>query len=188
VDDVVRGGRLLLSLAPSVAASLVLGAVVAACGGQEMGPVGISTPSPPPLESAKPAAPPPMPTAIPRDFRVHFAKLNHARFASQGHLVDRFWVDVYANDAGRALYDGKAASAPVGAMLVKDSFEHKVDGETQGPVFVMEKKEKGYDPDHGDWRWMVVTAKGEVAGDGKLQACAACHDDAPRDHVFRATE
>jgi hypothetical protein len=163
-------------------------ALSAACGARDMSPVGISTPSPPPLESAKPAPPPAMPEAIPADFRARFAKLNQARFPSQGHLVDRFWVDLYANDGGRAIYDGKVAEAPVGAMLVKDSFEHRVDGETQGPVFVMEKKDRGYDAAGGDWRFMVVTASGEVAGDGPLRPCAQCHADATRDHVFRATQ
>jgi hypothetical protein len=153
-----------------------------------MAPVGISTPSPPPLESAKPMPPPPLPPAVPADFRTRFAKLNQARFPSQGHLVDRFWVDLYANDAGRAIYDGKTGEAAVGAMLVKDSFEHRVEGETQGPIFVMEKKEKGFDPGGGDWRWLVVTASGVVAGEGKLAQCAGCHDDAARDHVFRATQ
>jgi hypothetical protein len=171
-----------------LAALACLVASAVACGAQPMEPVGVSTPSPPPLDTARDAgAPPAMPSVVPADFRARFAKLNRARFPSQGHLVDRFWVDLYANDGGRALYDGTVTEAAPGAMIVKDSFEHKVEGEAQGPVFVMQKQPKGYDETHGDWRFIVVTASGEIAGDGKLAPCNACHDDAPRDHVFRAT-
>jgi hypothetical protein len=153
-----------------------------------MGDVGVSTPSPPPLEAPDASAPPPLPPAIPADFRARFTKLSRTRFMSQGHLIERFWVEVYANDAGRAAYESKSATAAPGAMIVAEEWEHRVDGERHGPVLMMEKRDKGFDPEHGDWRYVVVEASGKVSGDGKLDGCYRCHDDAPHDHLFTIIE
>jgi hypothetical protein len=108
---------------------------------------------------------------------------------SRGHFYTRFWIDVYANDAAQAVFS-KSSRDPFapGAMLVADEFERGVAGETRGPTLVMEKRERGFDPANGDWRYVVVEASGRVAADGKVEACAACHVDAPRDHVFPIVE
>jgi hypothetical protein len=50
---------------------------------------------------------------------------------------------------------------------------------------MMEKRAPGFDPPHGDWRYVVVGAHGDVVKDGVVESCAGCHGDAPRDHVFR---
>jgi hypothetical protein len=81
---------------------------------------------------------------------------------------------------------------PKGAVLAKESFE----GEggkpgPKGPVFLMEKRAKGYDGKHGDWHYAVVDPGGAVAmsGSGKdgspTAFCAACHQAAKgNDYVF----
>lgn len=129
-----------------------------------------------------------LPPNVPADFRTRFAKLNRARFLSRGHLFERFAVDLYANAEGKQAYDAELDDAPVGAMLVKEHFDRAANGDRPGPLMAMEKQAKGFDPENGDWRYTIVSARGETVVDGKSERCAGCHHDAPHDHVFRVTE
>ena len=71
---------------------------------------------------------------------------------------------------------------PDGAVLAKESFDGQ-DGKPgpQGPLFVMEKRGKGYDRDHADWHYAVVEPTGVVSMSGSghdrspTHFCAACH-------------
>ena len=132
-------------------------------------------------QTALPAPPP----ALPADFRLTMKKLNRERFMSRGHLYDRFEVDVYANDEAVEAAGSSATPFSAGAIFVKEHFEPKSKGAKRGPLMMMEKRAPGFDPDRGDWRYVVVSAEGAVEADGALEACARCHGEAPRDHVFR---
>jgi hypothetical protein len=81
---------------------------------------------------------------------------------------------------------------PEGAVLAKESFEAQ-EGKpgAKGPLFIMEKRGKGYDRDHADWHYAVVEATGVVSMKGSghdrspTQFCAACHAMAKaNDYVF----
>jgi hypothetical protein len=120
---------------------------------------------------------------IPSDFRTSLTRVSAARFSSQGHAGGRWDVDVYANRAGAEALGGDHAPAPTGALLVEEHFEKGDAG--PGPIMLMEKEAPGYDAPHGDWRYVVVGARGAVVKDGAVESCAECHGDAPRDHVFR---
>ena len=50
--------------------------------------------------------------------------------------------------------------------------------------FAMVKRPSGYDPDGGDWEYLVVAADGQVEERGRLPLCARCHAEAPHDHLF----
>jgi len=164
----------------------VLGCVLG-CGGPEAAPF---VPLPVPSGASLPVgdAGRPLVSPIPADFRARFAKLNLARFLTRGHLYQRFAVDLYANDAGKEAYLGKVAEAAPGAMIVKEHFASSIAGDGRGPLMAMEKQPKGFDPEGGDWRYLVVTARGEVVLDGKAERCGGCHHEAPRDHLFPAAE
>ena len=41
---------------------------------------------------------------------------------------------------------------------------------------IMEKKEKGFSPDHGDWRYAVIGSTGALVKDGAVESCAATAD------------
>ncbi len=133
------------------------------------------------------AAPGGSASPLARDFRSTYTKLNHERFASRGHLRDRFDVDVYVNAAAKTAWTSGAHEYPVGSVLVKDQFDHAVAGRAAG-VLVMEKREAGYDPEGGDWRWLVLGLNGGIEREGKIDACARCHADATGDHVFAFVE
>lgn len=167
-----------------------IAAAAAACGGA-MGPVGVShsggakdvAESDAGVESGARS------TAIPADFRETMTKVNHARFVSNGHAAGRFDVDVYANAEGKTALASDTAPVPAGARFVMEHFERAgTSAGKTGAIMMMEKRERGFDAERGDWRYVVIGASGELVKDGVLESCAGCHADAPRDHVFRIVE
>jgi hypothetical protein len=132
------------------------------------------------VATARPGASP-----IPADFRT-WARVNEgSRFVSLGHAGGRWEADVYADANGAsALSRAAAGHAPAGSRFVEEHYERGDAG--AGPIFMMEKRPPGFDPAHGDWRYVAVGAGGDVAGDGAIPGCVACHDEAPGDHLFRA--
>jgi hypothetical protein len=128
----------------------------------------------------------PVASPVPSDFRTAMTKVNGARFLSRGHAGGRWDVDVYADDAGTSALATELGPVPAGARFVEEHFE-RADGGA-GPIMMMEKRPAGFDAAHGDWRYVAVSSRGEVVADGPVASCAACHGDAPHDHLFRAGE
>lgn len=86
-----------------------------------------------------------------------YTKSNKEPVMSQDH--GKRFVDTYVNDVGKDAYHDpdEVAEIPVGTIIVKTSWESQ-GGQpttTPGPIFVMEKKEPGYDPDNGDWYYAI---------------------------------
>jgi hypothetical protein len=122
-------------------------------------------------------------SALPSDYHATFTKVNKARFVSSGHASGRWDVDVYANEPAQRALASRSRDVPVGAIVVQEHFEKSGSG-GPGPVMVMEKRAKGFSPEHGDWRWTVVGAGGQLVKDGVVDSCVGCHDDAPMDGFF----
>jgi hypothetical protein len=120
---------------------------------------------------------------LPPEWREGFTRVGAANFPSLGHAAGRWSASVWANPAARQAIDAPDASLPVGAAFVQEHFELAGDGGA-GPIMMMEKRPPGFDPAHGDMRWVVVTSAGETAHDGPAPSCSGCHDDAPRDRYF----
>ena len=125
--------------------------------------------------------------ALPADYHSNFTKVNKARFVSSGHASGRWEVDVYANEPALRALVTRTREAPVGTIIVEEHFEKSSSG-GQGPVMVMEKRAKGFAPEHGDWRYTVVGSAGQLVKDGVVDSCAGCHDDAPTDGLFPILE
>ena len=94
---------------------------------------------------------------------------------------------------GVALDEARAALAhddvPVGAVVVQEHFEKSgAVPNSKGPVMVMEKRVKGFAPEHGDWRYTVVGSNGNLVKDGIVESCIGCHDDSPMDGLFPIVE
>ncbi len=160
-----------------------MAAVLTACGGRAPGPVGLSNGGhPEPGSAAHAAEGTHAAVEIPADFRAKLTKMNRARFVSKGHAAGRYEVDIYADDVAKTGYAAANGELPVGARFIKEHFE----GAKPGPIMMMEKRAKGFDPEHGDWRYVIVSSTGQLVKDGKAESCAGCHDDAPHDHVFNA--
>ena len=106
----------------------------------------------------------------------------------------RRYLNNYANAAagGYGRYED-AGIIPPGAVLAKDSFSISKSGEVvPGPLFLMEKMERGFKPESGDWRYTLILPDGSVLGttEGEnarnVAFCIKCHADAGegQDHMF----
>ncbi len=120
---------------------------------------------------------------LPSGYRTSFEKLNRQRFVSLGHASGRWEVDVFANELAAKAVASRAREVPAGAVVIEEHHERS-GARPAGPVMLMEKREKGYAPERGDWRYVVVGASGRVVVDGAAPSCAGCHDDAPMDGLF----
>jgi hypothetical protein len=186
VDALLRGRRLVLIGAAAIALA-ASGVAVIACGASPSGhAVGVSDRVPSrsskveiPDAGARDGA-----AALPFGYRQSFTKVNKERVVSNGHAAGRWEIDVWANEAAAKALASRSKEVPVGAILVEEHYEKGA----AGPVMVMEKRDKGYSPEHGDWRWAVVGASGALVRDGVIEQCAGCHDDAPMDGLFPVVE
>jgi hypothetical protein len=133
------------------------------------------------------------PLDVGADYRS-FARVNKSSFVSPTH-GGRF-VDIYVNPVGLAAYQGEG-ELPVGSIVVKTSWETR-DGkatEVAGPIFVMQKREKGFAPEHDDWwyglHWESVPEEWVARMGGATQVywrspskkadyCWSCHESYDR--------
>jgi hypothetical protein len=113
------------------------------------------------------------PSPVQADFRSTMTQVGD-RFLSQGH-AERFDGVVWANAAARAHWDAPG-EMPVGAMLVEEAIVREGRSDRPGGLLVMENRETG-------WRFVVVTAEGDVVSGARLAPCETCHREA-RGGVF----
>lgn len=181
MDAFVRRWRFLLSLS--------LGLTACGAGGRTDDPVGVS--SRPKGATASRTSPDggvvPAAPALPNGYRATFVKVNQRPLVTRGHVAGRWSVEVYANEPAVKALASRSRDVPIGAMVVAEHFETQGAG-GPGPVMLMEKRDKGFSPEHGDWRYAVVNAKGQVIKDGTIDTCAGCHDDSPMDGLFPIVE
>jgi hypothetical protein len=107
------------------------------------------------------------------DFRSTMTQVGN-RSLSQGH-AQRFDGVVWANSTAVKVWD-TPGDMPVGAMLVEEAIVREGPNDRPGGLLVMEKRDAG-------WRFVVVTAEGDVVSDARLAACETCHREA-RGGVF----
>jgi hypothetical protein len=101
------------------------------------------------------------------------------------------WVHVYVNELGAEPYLA-GGDIPAGTIIVKTSVQSVDDrpSDIEGPIFVMEKRAKGYAPAQGDWWYAIHWANppaAEAARFGgpfywrgrspRVAYCWKCHDD-----------
>ena len=75
----------------------------------------------------------------------------------------------------------------VGSCIVKERLATP-SSKVPEVITVMQKREAGYNPSHGDWEYRVMDGAGKVVqADGKLQFCEGCHSKwKDNDYVSRA--
>jgi hypothetical protein len=86
------------------------------------------------------------------------------------------WVSVYVNDVGReAMMARKKPTFPVGSAIIKEKLNSKT-STTPELLTVMVKHEPGYDPNKGDWEYLVLNGSAtEISKSGILDECQSCH-------------
>lgn len=99
------------------------------------------------------------------------------------------YLYVYVNAIGKeAMTKQKTPHFPVGTVIVKEKLT-KPDSREPELMTVMVRHEKGYNPDNGDWEYLVFNGKGtKVTAQGKLEKCQSCHSKSgpgTTDYVFR---
>lgn len=77
---------------------------------------------------------------------------------------------------------GPARTVAAGAVLVEAHY--KPGSSDLVILFVMEKKPPGFDPEGGDWEYLVVEPSGVIRHQAHATLCARCHAEAPNDHLF----
>jgi hypothetical protein len=130
------------------------------------------------------------------DFRTSMTRVNTDPFLSRTH--GGRWVNTYVNAVGLAAYQ-RGEDLPVGSVVVKESFEPNTardgpDLAVRGPIFVMERRARGYYPERGDY-WYAIwienpTGRTSLYEDGRaspsvywrghsarIQYCEDCHAD-----------
>jgi hypothetical protein len=98
------------------------------------------------------------------------------------------YVTVYVNDIGRkAMLEMKSPNFPEGSIIVKEKLSEPSSAAPE-LLTVMIKHSKGYNPDLGDWEFMVTDGTGStVQARGRLENCQACHTTRPQnDFIFRS--
>jgi hypothetical protein len=163
---------------------LVAGATsIVACAKRPDAMVGVSDPRVAPKATADAGADA-GPTVSPElaSYKTTMQKLTTARVPSVGHASGRWDIDVWCNESGcEALTKGVAPKE--GAAFAVEHTE-RASTPIPGPTYFMEKKAAGYAPTHGDFRYVVVGARGGLVFDGPGGMCADCHDEAPRERLF----
>jgi hypothetical protein len=98
------------------------------------------------------------------------------------------YITVYVNEVGRhAMMEERTPHFPQGSVIVKEKLTTSK-STTPELLTVMVKRERGYNPESGDWEYMVVDGKGlTIQERGKLANCQSCHlMDKNTDYVSRA--
>ncbi len=94
---------------------------------------------------------------------------------SKNPHINKF-INVYVNAIGKdEMLTKKNPQFPVGTVVVKEKLAAP-ESETPELLTVMIKREKGFNPEVGDWEFMTLNgAATEVTAKGKLESCGSCH-------------
>lgn len=86
------------------------------------------------------------------------------------------YINVYVNSIGKSeMMTKKSPKFPQGTIIVKEKLSTS-DSTSPELLTVMIKREKGFNPENGDWEYMTVNGQvTEVTAKGKLENCQACH-------------
>ena len=103
------------------------------------------------------------------------------------HGPDKY-ITVYVNDTGRhAMMEEQSPHFPQGSIVVKEKLTTAKSDKPE-LLTVMYKRESGYNPESGDWEFLVFDGAGKsIQARGKLENCQACHKmDQETDYISRS--
>jgi hypothetical protein len=106
--------------------------------------------------------------------------------SSQNPHRQKYFI-VYVNETGRvAMMSQLKPLFPEGSIIVKEKLLTQNDTSPE-LLTVMVKREQGFNPESGDWEYMVVSgSRTKIEGRGRLASCQSCHaSKGETDYVFR---
>ena len=95
--------------------------------------------------------------------------------------------EIYINITGLDVSLGRVDFPyPAGTIVVKEAFADKDGAKGDlASITVMIKRGDNYDPDNGNWEYMMLSPAYDVAAQGKVDMCIGCHAVAKdKDWVF----
>lgn len=128
----------------------------------------------------------PVPAVFEANVATLCAAANLATVKNDPHH-DKF-LTVFVNEIGRkSMLEEKSPHFPQGTIIVKEKMPAK-DSPTPELLTVMMKREAGFNPENGDWEYLVFDGAGkQVQARGRLDNCQACHTMvAHTDFVYRS--
>jgi len=86
------------------------------------------------------------------------------------------YISVYVNETGRdAMMTQRTPRFPPGSLIVKEKLSSKTSTEPE-ILTAMVKHEQGYNPESGDWEYLVLNGNASaILEQGKLARCQSCH-------------
>ncbi len=98
--------------------------------------------------------------------------------AAPGFHGGRFLM-TYVNAVGADTYmeyKEEDVVVPSGTLIAKESFSVSDEGKVRkGPLFIMQKVDKGKSPKTNDWYYMMVAPNGAPLAVNVYKACSECH-------------
>lgn len=100
---------------------------------------------------------------------------NKFRYNPVNPHQDKF-LSVYVNETGReSMMTRRSPEFPQGSLIVKEKLGSK-ESRTPELLTAMFKREKGYNPESGDWEYMLLDgAASKIVERGRLSSCSVCH-------------
>lgn len=155
--------------------------LASACSADDAKPAGI--------DYSKWAALTPKPITVPKELFTLCDARPFARMQQQRGPHFQPAVSYFANaDAAKVLTDDPKAALPVGGTIVKEKRAGEKPGAQLLAYAAMVKREKGYDPERGDWEYVYADLSGAQPKieRGKIESCIKCHSIAKdRDYLYR---
>jgi len=114
-----------------------------------------------------------------KKWATRFSRVSYESGTHGGRMVNN-----YSNSIGKKAYAKyeDVKKAPQSSVFFKDSFSVGSNGSlSAGPIFLMEKKQAGFDKKNGDWRYYMIMPNGTLFGTTKgknsagMKFCSACH-------------
>jgi hypothetical protein len=115
---------------------------------------------------------------VPRNFRqAGYSEVRACRAPGEHSALGAFtvWIDNDSRAAFDALWEDREAEMPAGAIVVKEIYAGTSCDEADALLWVVMRKEAGFDPDNGDWRWQEIDRDRRVTSDGSVATCIECH-------------
>jgi hypothetical protein len=102
---------------------------------------------------------------------------------SAGHNPPYWSGKVRVNDTLAEIYRGlgPTSAIPEGSIAIEQHHDASGGGES---LYGMQKRAAGFDPQGGDWEYLVLDPAGQIRTRGALPFCVRCHAEAPTDHLF----
>lgn len=101
-------------------------------------------------------------------------------------LPDKFY-NIYITGSGAKILQKGKGVYPEGTVVLKEKLSDP-QGKNVELFTGMVKREKGYNPDGGDWEYFVLSADAKkIMQRGKIESCMNCHDSYQEtDYITRA--